>query len=131
MVNLLFRKSPPKEFVESVLRTCGLAAGFQDMRWFSKRELSLEAASSWLPEVEAYYYPCKARRFFYGKGDPGPDLLITVIRHMLAAHAYELRTREATGGSSAGAKKQTLYQITPLNPFQDLSGVTTYEVLFT
>jgi hypothetical protein len=131
MVNLLFRHTPPKDFVEGVLRTCGLSAGLQDFRWFSKGDLSLEHAGAWLPELEAYYYPCKARRFFYGKGDPNPDLLITVIRHMLGAHGYELRTREAVAGAAGSGKKQTLYQITPRNPFQDLSGVTSYEVLFT
>jgi len=117
--SLLFRKKPSREFIESIIQASGLL-GVHDLRWFSKEELKLEAAETWLPELEAYYYPCKAKRFFYGRGDPDADLLITVFRHILSLIGYYLQKQEKL----YKGHKQTMYQITPINPFQDLSGGT-------
>lgn len=117
--SLLFRKRPSKELIESILQRCGLL-GVHDLRWFSKEELRLEGVEEWLSELEAYYYPCKAKRFFYGRGEPDGDLLITVFRHILSLIGYYLQRQEKL----YKGHKQLLYQITPINPFQDLSGAS-------
>ena len=124
----LFRAVPPKELVEQSLRRCGLL-GLHDLRWFSKEELSLEGFEEWLVEVEPYYLPCKARRFFYarrGLGAPA-ELLITVLRHLVSAHDYKLNTQERLYKDV----KQTLYQIVPCDPFQGLVGLDSHTVEFT
>ena len=74
----LFRKEPPKELVEQILRSIGLL-GLHDLRWFTKEELILETNEEWLPLLYPFYLPCKAKRFL----DDGFDAnrLITIMRH--------------------------------------------------
>jgi hypothetical protein len=110
----LFRKIPPLEFVEEILRACGFL-GIKDLRWFLKEELQLESAEDWLPFLEPYYLPCKVERFLYSFSS---DACITVFRHILRPHGYTLVTQERLYKE----KKHTMYQIQPLNVFQDLSG---------
>ena len=47
----LFRKEPPKELVDSILRATGLI-GMTDLRWFTKEELVLQGYEEWLPALE-------------------------------------------------------------------------------
>jgi hypothetical protein len=117
----LFRSTPPLEFVEGVFRAVGLL-GLHDLRWWSKTDLRMDTVSDWLPELEAYYYPCKARRFLYERGDVTPDLLVTLLRHCAEAHEYKLVPQERVLESKG--PKQTLYQIQPRNPFQAVPGAT-------
>lgn len=122
----LFRTIPPKELVERVLQACGLL-GLHDLRWFSKDEISFIAAEEWLVEVEPYYLPCKARRFFYERTtEVGAETVITVLRHLVSAHEYRLQTQERLYKDV----KQTLYQIVPCDPFQGLDGVGSHCVDF-
>lgn len=102
----LFRAPPPRDFIERVLRTSGLAGGLADPRWFSRAELLPSAAEDWLPELEAYYLPCKAVRFLHG-GPMTADRLLTVFRHLLETVGVSLETQER---SYHGAK-QTLYRL--------------------
>ena len=121
----LFRVRPPKDIIEQILKRCGLL-GLHDLRWFSKEELSLEGAEEWLVEVEPYYLPCKAKRFFYGRGADA-DLIVTILRHLVSACEYKLNTQERLYKDV----KQTLYQIVPCDPFQGLAGAESHTVDFT
>ena len=120
--NLLFRANPPRELILRILGTIGLGGlgALADFRWFSKKELELEGIEEWLAELEAYYYPCKARRFFYGRGEPSADWIISVLRHLLPLEGYVLKAQERVYKD----QKQTLYQISPLDLFKDLSGAS-------
>ncbi len=112
----LFRKEPPKEVVEDVLRQVGLL-GLHDLRWFSRDELRLDSLDDWLPTIESYYIPCKASRFIHNWS---PITIITILRHLLHAHGYTLQKEERL----YKGVKQMLYQIQSQHSFYDLSGVS-------
>lgn len=113
----LFRSLPPKDLVESILRSCGLL-GLHDLRWFSKDELKVVEQDDWLPLLYPYYLPCKAKRFLNEALDT--SRLITILRHILRPHGYDLSVQERLYRD----QKQSLYQIQPLHSFKDLSGVS-------
>ena len=117
----LFRKEPPRDFVESLLKEMGFL-GFHDLRWFSKDEIRLNTIDIWLPELESYYLPCKAKRFIHKWSDITP---ITVLRHILHSHGYHLQKEERL----YNGKKTFLYQIQSATAFKDLSGAS-LEVTF-
>ena len=115
----LFRKEPPKELVDSILRASGLL-GMIDLRWFTRDELVLTGYEEWLPTLEPYYLPCKASRFLHGEMDSAK--LITIFRHILRPHGYDLHVQERLYKEH----KHTMYQIQPTNPFRDLSGASAF-----
>ena len=115
----LFRKEPPKELVDSILRATGLI-GMTDLRWFTNEELVLAGYEEWLPTLEPYYLPCKATRFLHGEMDHAK--LVTIFRHILRPHGYDLHVQERLYKES----KHTLYQIQPMDPFRDLSGASAF-----
>lgn len=100
----MFRKIPPLELLEQVLRCCKIN-GLDDKRWFSKDDISLEAIDQWLPLLEPYYLPCKADRYLHEEINGGK--VITILRHMFKAHAIEFKTQERV----VNGKKTTLYQV--------------------
>lgn len=108
----LFRVPPPRDLVDSILQHLGLR-GLHDLRWFCREELHLETVEVWLPELEAYYLPCKAIRFIHDWSDYS---IITVMRHILHAHDYTLAKEERL---YQGAKT-TLYQIQPVRSVVNL-----------
>jgi hypothetical protein len=112
----LFRTDPPKEVVESVLQSIGLL-GFNDLRWFSRDEIKVDTLEIWLPEIESYYLPCKAKRFIHNWT---PYSIITIIRHLLHLHGYTLQKEERL----YKGVKQMIYQIQSINSFYDLSGAS-------
>lgn len=69
--------------------------GLGDAAWFSRFQIHLAAAEELLPELEPYYLPCKAEEFLltapftYARA-------ITIGRHLVRAHGYDLRARERT-----------------------------------
>jgi hypothetical protein len=79
--------------------------GLDDKRWFPKEDLPLEPLEIWLPLLEPYYIPCKAKRYLHG--DMNQSNIITVLRHLLKAHDIELKTQEKV----IHGKKTTLYQV--------------------
>jgi hypothetical protein len=112
----LFRKEPPKEVVEQILHHVGLL-GFHDLRWFSRDEIKLDTLEVWLPEIESYYLPCKAKRFIHNWT---PMSVITILRHLLHAHEYTLEKEERL----YKGVKQMIYQIQSINTYYDLSGAS-------
>jgi hypothetical protein len=105
----MFRKPPPLDIVELVLRSCKLN-GLDDRRWFSKEDIPLENLDSWLPFVEPYYLPCKAERYLHGDMTQGK--VITVLKHLLKANEIEMKVQERV----VNGKKTTLYQVVYYNP---------------
>ena len=116
----LFRKKPTEDVVNDVLKSLHFA-GLGDARLFSKHDISAEAFEEWLPILEPYYLPCKAKLFLY---DFNKSKAITVLRHLLRAHGYKLRTYEKVNQKI----KQTLYQI-EREVWGDLSGSLSVEFM--
>lgn len=110
----LFRVTPPKELVIEILQHLRLL-GLHDLRWFTREELNLDTLDEWLPLLEPYYIPCKARRFL---SEMDATRIVTIVRHILQPHGYELHTQERMYKTS----KATLYQIQPIQSHTDLSG---------
>jgi hypothetical protein len=112
----LFRNEPARDVVEYVLRSVGLL-GFHDLRWFSRDEIKLDSLELWLPEIESYYLPCKAKRFIHNWSSHS---IITILRHLLHLHGYTLQKEERL----YKGVKQMIYQIQSINSFYDLSGAS-------
>ena len=112
----LFRKEPPREYVQEILIEMGFI-GFHDLRWFSKEEIRLNTIESWLPTLESFYLPCKAKRFIHSWT---PTSIITILRHVLHSHGYTLQKEERLYNGS----KTMLYQIQSSTGLHDLSGAS-------
>ncbi len=100
----MFRKAPPLEIVEQVLRSLKLGS-LTDKRWFSKEELSLDTLEEWMPLLEPYYLPCKAERYL--QREMTQSRIVTVLRHLLKANKIELKVQE----KMVNGRKTTLYQV--------------------
>lgn len=100
----MFRQVPPLDFFEKILRDLGFT-GLEDRRWFSKEDLRIESLDTWLPLLESYYLPCKAKRYIHGPMDS--QRVMTLLRHLCHAHSVQLQTQERV----LKGKKTTLYQI--------------------
>jgi len=109
----LFRKKPTIELVSNILQALKFS-GLSDARLFNKTDIDLIIFEQWLPELEPFYLPCKAKLFLHSFTH---DRAITVLRHLLRAHGYKLRAYEKV---HQGAK-QTLYQL-EREVWIDLSG---------
>jgi hypothetical protein len=105
----LFREKPPIELVGHILRHMGFENGILDSRSFTKDDLKEETAEEWLPMLEPYYLPCKAKRFLEYLTR---DKYVTIIRHLLRIHNFDLRTQERL----VGGVKRTHYRIEPQTP---------------
>ncbi len=100
----MFRKAPPLEIVEQVLRSLKLGA-LTDKRWFSKDELCMDTLEEWLPLIEPFYLPCKAERYL--QRDMTQSRIITILRHLLKSNKIELKVQERM----VNGHKTTLYQV--------------------
>ena len=100
----MYRKIPPLEVVEEILRSLKLD-GLRDKRWFSKEDLTILTTDEWMPLLEPYYLPWKAKRYLGGEMTTGR--VVTVLRHLLKVHDIELKVQEKV----VNGKKTTLYQI--------------------
>lgn len=110
----LFKKLPPKELVEEILEHLQFA-GFNDNRIFTKHDISKEKFEEIVTWIEAYYIPCKAKRFLF---DINENKQITVLRHLLRAHKYDLNAQEKL----VNGIKTTTYQLKVNVEYNDLSG---------
>ena len=86
----IFRTSPPIELIEKALLCFGLR-GVQDATWFSKSCIHLANFEEFLPEIEPYYIPCKAKEYIHINPSP-----ITILRHLLTSHGAKLESQEKT-----------------------------------
>jgi hypothetical protein len=109
----LFRKKPSLELVHDILTSLHFI-GVTDARIFSKHDIPLQAFEEWLPILEPFYLPCKAKLFLH---EFSHQKALTVLRHLLRTHGFKLRAYEKV---NQGAK-QTLYQI-EREVWEDLSG---------
>jgi hypothetical protein len=109
----LFRKKPSLEVVNDILKSLNFT-GLGDARLFHKGDMPIEAFDEWLPVLEPYYLPCKAKLFLYNFNE---NKAVTVLRHLLRAHGYKLRTYEKVHQGV----KQTMYQF-EREVWEDLSG---------
>lgn len=116
----VFRQEPPLELIESILQHLRFT-GIQDVHWFTKDELPLQTLELWLPLLEPYYLPCKAKRFLMRTMDSGK--VITVLRHILEVIGSELKTCERM----VGGHKKTFYQIQPPALVQPNSFALTFD----
>jgi hypothetical protein len=105
----IFREKPPVELVNIVLKNMGFEHGLTDTKSFTKEQIIDEKVDEWVSLLEPYYIPCKARRFL---DYLTRDKLITVIRHIIRVHNFDLRTQERV---LCGVKK-TVYRIEPVTP---------------
>ena len=99
----IFRNIPSKELVEEILITLHFL-GFHDTKTFTKRDLPKDKFEEVLIWIEPYYVPCKAKRFL---SDINENKQITVLRHLLRAHNYDLIAQEKVYNSV----KVTTYKI--------------------
>jgi len=107
-MNKLLREKPPLDLIILILHELGFL-GLNDTKLFCAEELNLLTLESWVPLLEPYYLPCKAKRYF--------DTLdfrriITILRHILPLHGYGLTSYERLHLG----KKRTVYQICAATP---------------
>jgi hypothetical protein len=100
----MFRKAPPLELVDQVLRSLKLGT-ISEKRWFSKDEIAIDTLEEWLPLVEPFYLPCKAERYL--RGDMTSSRVITILRHLLKANNIDFNVQERM----VNGRKTTLYQV--------------------
>lgn len=109
----LFRKKPSLELVHDILTHLKFT-GLNDARLFTKYDIDVEVFEDFLPQLEPFYLPCKAKLFLR---DFDTNKGVTVLRHLLRAHGYKLHAYEKV----QQGKKQTYYQFEK-ERFEDLSG---------
>ena len=83
----VFRKIPPLELVEQILKTVGLCS-ITDFSVFNKQQIQLEEFESLLPLLEPYYIPCKAEEYIHSPLTH--HRAITIIIQLLKAHSLTL-----------------------------------------
>ena len=92
--NQLFRKIPPKELVELIVKAFGLKS-LDDGTKFSKKKLKLintvDTVNSFKSQLEKYYLPCKARTYLNGLTEKN---VITVLRQCIRIYGYRIVSRE-------------------------------------
>lgn len=115
MASHLFRKVPPLELLEDLVKALHFE-GLEDSRWFQKTDLSLETFEQYLPILEPYYLPCKAKLFLH---EFTQAKAITVMRHFFRAHAYDLHSQEKVQNGKKITQYKFVYPKTT-----DISGVT-------
>jgi hypothetical protein len=104
----IFREKPPADLVALMLTEIGFT-GLNDSRIFSADELNFSTASNWVPLLEPYYLPCKAKRYF---DTLDSRRIITLLRHVLPFHGFRLQVYER----QHQGKKRTVYQMHPATP---------------
>ena len=114
----IFRKIPSKELVEEVLIFLQFL-GFHDNKIFTKKDVNKEKFEEIVTWIEPYYMPCKAKRFLSNINE---NKQITILRHLLRIHNYDLLTQEKVHNSL----KVTTYKIYKCQ-FADLSGIYVME----
>lgn len=96
----LFREVPPKDILEVFFQHVLRLKNLHDSTWFSKSSIDLHELETYLPLIEPYYMPCKAKDFLH------PPLTqargITIIRQLLTSAHIPLFSQEKTCGGVKG-----------------------------
>ncbi len=79
----VFRHVPPLDLMNAMCKACGLT-DVHDSKAFLKERIQLDLFQNYLPELEPYYVPCKARDFLLLPLTP--QRAIVILRHVLKAH---------------------------------------------
>ena len=101
----MFRKIPPKLLVEEILIALGFT-GITDRRTFFKESLDFLSLEAYLPVLEPYYFPCKAKLFLH---ESTAESSLTILRQILRPHNVQIKSFERTKDK----KKFTEYQLFP------------------
>ena len=101
----MFREIPSKELVEEIIISLGFS-GLTDRRTFFKDSLDFTALEPFLPILEPYYYPCKAKLFLH---DATAESTLTILRQILRPHNVRVKAFERTKDK----KKFVEYQLFP------------------
>jgi hypothetical protein len=96
----IFRLNPPQELIEACLSSVKVH-GLQDSTWFSKTCINLSQLEEYLPELEPYYLPCKAKEYIHKPLTPARGILI--LRQLLGTCGVKLVTQERSTSSVKGA----------------------------
>ena len=98
----LFRLPPPFELITEFLQDLGFQ-DITDTREFSLTDIELATAiaTERLPDIEPYYYPCKAAQYI--RKPQTPNTLLVILRQLLRTQGYTFHTTEK--------KRQTMYRI--------------------
>lgn len=104
----LFRENPPIDVLNIMVHELGFI-GLTDTKLFCVEELKIETLEEWVPLLEPYYLPCKAKRYFDRLDS---HRIITILRHVLPLHGFGLNSYERLHLG----KKRTVYQIHPATP---------------
>ena len=102
MTHILFREIPPWETVVRILNMLNIPIHFPTT--FQRHELSFDRNSDVVNLLRPYYKPCKARQYL---DDITEQRCITLLRHILVANQYEMKSQETTRNK----KKAILYTI--------------------
>lgn len=104
----LFRERPAFDIIVKMLNELGFT-GLTDSKIFSADELNLSTVEEWVPLIEPYYLPCKAKKYF---DEIDSRRIITILRHVLPFHGFRLQIYER----QHNGKKRTVYQMHPATP---------------
>jgi hypothetical protein len=102
----VFREIPPIELVQRFLEGFGIQS-LLTSGWFTKDHANIPILEEILPELEAYYTPCKAIQLLHSPLTP--EKSITIVRQLLKAHSIQLQVNE----KSRFGEKTTWYHIIP------------------
>lgn len=95
MVSQIFRELPPWTLVIRIFQ--GLRISTEFPATFQREVLAIENMDDLITELYPYYKPNKAK--MYLERALGPKEWITIIRHLLESHGYELTSKETTRAS--------------------------------
>ena len=108
-INQLFRKIPPKNIINKILKYYGIH-GFDDNKFFTKNCLSKYNLIKNLDEIstqfEEYYLPCKFKIYFKNLT---LKKSITILRQVLKLYDYYVKSHE----KYIKGEKIIMYQILP------------------
>jgi hypothetical protein len=102
MTHVLFREFPPWEIVVQILNMLNISTHFPTT--FQRSDLIFDRAPEAIMLLRPYYKPCKARQYLE---DVPEQRWITLLRHILMANGYEMKSQETTRNK----KKAILYTI--------------------
>jgi hypothetical protein len=96
----LFRETPSKELLEALVQCTIHLKSLDDSTWFSKSSIALDELERFLPQLEPYYMPCKAKDFLHTSLTPARA--VTILRQLLSAAGFQWVAQEKTCGGVKG-----------------------------